>query len=65
MTNDCIRLVHACASCGNFIETDEIKIRTEEGWLPYHRICAPNQEAIYKPGLFNICSAGNYKWKVK
>jgi len=40
------RVTHACAECGGFIDGDEVKVRSyDEGWLPYHPICAP------EPGL--------------
>lgn len=32
---------HACASCGGFIDGDEVKVRTYLEWLPYHPACAP------------------------
>jgi hypothetical protein len=33
--------IYACASCGNHIDGDEVKVRTKEGWMPYHPACAP------------------------
>lgn len=42
--------VHACAECGEFIETDEVKVRTDKGWLPYHTTCAPDPAKFQQTG---------------
>lgn len=50
-----VRIIHACAFCGGHIDGEEVKIRTQdEGWLPYHPLCAPDQEAVLKPGTIRI-----------
>lgn len=45
------RTTYACAGCGEHIDGDEIKRRTKEGWLPYHPVCAPEEDAVSKTPL--------------
>lgn len=35
------RETFACAYCGEHIDHGEVKVRTDEGWFPYHPVCAP------------------------
>lgn len=41
------RTIFACALCEKFIDGDEVVVRTNVGWLPYHPACAPDPQKFH------------------